>query len=115
MGSTSSDYVAFRDFTTNQTSTLIKLPFVPNSMVMNQVGTEIYLGSPEGLMSIATATNTVSAANQLIPGKVLSISPDGGTIVVTDPSRQTISLVSAWQQYGHNKLRWGGDKRVLVA
>ncbi len=94
MGSTSSNYVAFRDFTTNQTSTLIKLPFVPNSMVMNQAGTEIYLGSPEGLMSISTASNTVSAANQLIPGTVLAVSPDGGTLVITDPTRQTISLVS---------------------
>jgi hypothetical protein len=94
MGSTSSDYVAFRDFTTNQTSTLIKLPFVPNSMVMKQDGTDIYLGSPQGLISIATATNTVSAANQLIPGTVLSVSPDGSTLVVTDPTRQTISLVS---------------------
>ncbi len=94
MGSTSSDYLAFRDFTTNQTSTLIKLPFVPNSMVMNQAGTEIYLGSPQGLISVATASNTVSAANQLIPGVVLSVSPDGSTVVVTDPVRQTISLVS---------------------
>jgi hypothetical protein len=94
MGSTSSAYVAFRDFTTNQTSTLIKLPFQPNSMVMNQAGTEIYLGSPYGLMSIATASNTVSSANQLIPGIVLSVSPDGSTLVVTDPTRQTVSLVS---------------------
>jgi len=94
MGSTSSDYIAFRDFTTNQTSTLIKLPFVPNSMVMNQAGTEIYLGSPQGLVSVATSSNTVSTANQLIPGVVLSVSPDGSTLVVTDPTRQTISLVA---------------------
>ena len=39
-------------------------------------------------------SNTVSSANQLIPGTVLSISPDGSTLVVTDPMRQTISLVS---------------------
>ena len=95
MGSTSSQDVAFKDFTTNQTSTLIRLPFLPNSMVMNLSGTEIYLGSPQGLMSIATSSNTVSAANQNIPGTVLAVSPDGGTIVVTDPTRQTISLVSA--------------------
>ncbi len=94
MGSTSSDYIAFRDFTTNQTSTLIKLPFVPNSMVMNQSGSAIYLGSPQGLISVATASNSVSSANQTIPGIVLSVSPDGGTIVVTDPVRKTISLVS---------------------
>ena len=94
MGSTSSNYLAFRDFTTNQNSTLIKLPFVPNSMVMNQAGTAIYLGSSQGLIAVATASNTVSAANQLIPGTVLSVSPDGSTLVVTDPIRQTISLVS---------------------
>ncbi len=95
MGSTSSLSVAFKDFTTNQTSSLIRLPFQPNSMVMNQAGTEIYLGSPEGLMSIATASNTVSAANQNIPGVVLAVSPDGSTIVLTDPTRQTVSLVAA--------------------
>jgi trimeric autotransporter adhesin len=94
MGSTSSDYVAFKDFTTNQTSALIKLPYVPNSMVMNQSGTDIYLGSAQGLMSIALASNTVSAANQSVPGVVLGVSPDGSTIVITDPTRQTISLVS---------------------
>ena len=95
MGSTSSQYLAFRDFTTNQPSALIKLPYVPNSMVMNQAGTELYLGSPQGLMSVSTSSNAVSTANQLIPGIVLSVSPDGSTLVVTDPTRQTISLVSA--------------------
>jgi hypothetical protein len=95
MGSTSSLFIAFKDFTTNQTSTLIRLPFQPNSMVMNQSGSEIYLGSPQGLMSIGTSSNTVSAANQNIPGIVLAVSPDGSTLVLTDPTRQTISLVSA--------------------
>jgi len=95
MGSTSSQYVAFRDFTTNETSTLIYLPFVPNSMVMNLAGTDIYLGSQEGLMTIATSSNTVSGYNQDIQGEVLSVSPDGSTLVVTDPPLQTISLVSA--------------------
>jgi hypothetical protein len=120
MGSTSSDYLAFRDFTTNQTSTLIKLPFVPNSMVMNQAGTEIYLGSPQGLMSVATASNTVSAANQLIPGVVLSVSPDGSTLVVTDPTRQTISLVStasnaATTSYGGvgTSASWSPDDQAV--
>jgi trimeric autotransporter adhesin len=95
MGSTSSQYVAFRDFTTNQPSALIKLPYVPTSMVMNQAGTEIYFGSLQGLMSISTATNTVTGAVQTIPGNVLSVSPDGTMVVVTDTIRQTISLVTA--------------------
>jgi hypothetical protein len=94
MGSTSSQYLSFRDFTTNEPSALIKLPYVPNSMVMNQVGTMLFLGSPEGLMSVSTASNAVSTANQNIPGVVLAVSPDGSTVVVTDPTRQTISLIS---------------------
>nr|MBW4040326.1 hypothetical protein [Acidobacteriota bacterium] len=94
MGSTSSQYVALHDFTTNQPSALIKLPYLPNSMVMNLAGTSIYFGSNQGLMSIATATNTVGAAIQSIPGTVLSVSPDGSTLVVTDPTRQTVSLVA---------------------
>ncbi len=94
MGSTASQFVAFRDFTTNETSSLIDLPFVPNSMVMNLAGTEIYLGSQEGLMTIATSSNSVSPADQNIQGEVLSVSPDGSMLVVTDPPLQTISLIS---------------------
>lgn len=94
MGSTSSQYVALHDFTTNQPSALIKLPFLPNSMVMNLTGTTIYFGSNQGLMEIATSTNTVGATIQTIPGTVLSVSPDGSTLVVTDPTRQTVSLIS---------------------
>jgi trimeric autotransporter adhesin len=95
MASTSSEYVAFRDFTTNNPSALVKLPYVPNSMVMNQAGTEIYFGSIEGLMSMSATTNAFGSFVQTLPGTVLAVSPDGTTIVVTDSNLQTISLVSA--------------------
>ena len=95
IGSTSSQYIYPVDFTTNQPASLIKLPYVPNSMVINQAGTEIYLGSPQGLMSVSALTNAVSSANTVIVGPVISISPDGNTLVLTDPNRKTISLVSA--------------------
>ncbi len=94
MGSTSSQYVMPMDFTTNQPSSLIKLPYVPNSMVISQDGSSIYLGSTQGLMSISTATNNQGAVNENVPGKVLAVSPDGGTVVITDPVRQTVSLYS---------------------
>jgi hypothetical protein len=95
MGSTESQYIQARDFTTNQPGSLIKLPYLPNSMVINQAGTTIYFGSAQGLMSIATSTNVVGTVNQAILGNVLAVSPDGSTLVVTDPSRQTISLVNS--------------------
>ncbi len=94
MGSTGSQYLLPHDFSTNQNSSLIKLPYVPNSMVISQDGSSIYLGSPQGIMFVATATNSQAATNTSVPGIVLSISPDGGTVVVTDPTRQTISLYS---------------------
>ena len=89
-------------------------------MVMNQAGTEIYLGSSQGLMTIATATNTVGATTQTIPGKVLSVSPDGSTVVVTDPTRQTISLVAtssstATTSYGGvgTSASWSPDTQAV--
>jgi trimeric autotransporter adhesin len=94
MGSTQSLYLQEHDFTTNQPGALIKLPYVPNSMVINQLGTNVYLGSSEGLMSFSTANNLLAAVNQGLPGVVLAVSPDGNTLVITDPARQTIALVT---------------------
>jgi hypothetical protein len=94
-GSPGSLYVTPYDFTVNQPSTPIKLQFVPNSMVANQAGTEIYIGSTQGLVTVNTANNSASAPNVNVPGTVLSISPDGTQLVVTDTVRQTVSIVSS--------------------
>ena len=92
--STSSQYIFPMDFSTNLASSLIKLPYVPNSMVLTQDGSTLYLGSTTGLMTVLTASNTASAANTAVPGTVLSVSPDGSTVVVTDTVRKTVSLYS---------------------
>jgi hypothetical protein len=89
---TGSQYLYTKDFTTNAAGALIKLPYVPNSMVITLGGQSIYMGSDGGLISVTTSTNSVSTANQNIPGEVLSVSPDGSTLVITDPVRQTVSL-----------------------
>jgi hypothetical protein len=120
MGSTASQYVLPQDFTTNQPSAFIKLPYVPNSMVITQDGSTIYLGSPQGLMSISTATNTQGNLNQNVPGTVLSVSPDGSTVVVTDPLRQTVSLfgassTSVLSSYGGvgTSAKWSPDSQTV--
>jgi hypothetical protein len=95
IGSTSSQYLYPVDFTTNQPATLLKLPYVPNSMVINEAGSEIYLGSSQGLMTVSTANNTLSSTNTTVVGSVISVSPDSSTLIVTDPSRQTITLVTS--------------------
>jgi hypothetical protein len=120
MASTQSQYVAYRDFTTNQPSTLLKLPYVPNSMVITQSGTAVYLGSEQGLMTFTTSNNLLGATNQSISGIVLSISPDSSTLVVTDPARQTISLVTGggssvsttWGGIGTH-VSWSPDSQMV--
>jgi hypothetical protein len=120
MASTQSQYVAYRDFTTNQPSTLIKLPYVPNSMVITQNGTAVYLGSEQGLMTFTTSNNLLGTTNQSITGIVLSVSPDSSTLVVTDPYRQTISLITGggstvsttWGGIGTH-VAWSPDSQTV--
>ena len=119
MGSTQSQYVEAYDFTTNQPGTLIKLPYVPNSMIINLSGSGVYLGSAQGLMSFSTANNLLGAVNQSIPGIVLSLSPDSGTLVITDPARNTISLVTSsggvTTTYGGTatEAKWSPDAQTV--
>jgi hypothetical protein len=119
MASTSSQYVVPYDFTLNKQGAPIKLPYVPNSMVLTQDGSTLYFGSPQGLMTIATSGNTASAADQAVPGVVLAVSPDGSTVVVTDPARQTVSLVSngaVTTSYGNvvgTTAAWSPDSQTV--
>ena len=94
IASTQSQYLFPQDFTTNQQPGVVKLPYIPNSMVISQDGSTIYLGSPFALMVFSTGSNTVTAQYTTIVGTVLAVSPDGTTVAVADPTRQTISLVS---------------------
>jgi hypothetical protein len=95
IGSTSSQYLYPQDFTTNQPAALLKLPYVPNSMVINEAGTTIYLGSPQALMTVSATTNAFTSANTTIVGPVLTVSPDSSTLVTTDPNKKTISIISS--------------------
>jgi hypothetical protein len=45
-------------------------------------------------MTLNTLNNAQGTPNTTVTGTVLSVSPDGSTLVVTDPIRQTISLYS---------------------
>jgi hypothetical protein len=74
-------------------------------MIINQAGTTIFFGSTEGLMTLSTANNVVGAVNISIVGPVISVSPDGGTLVMTDPNKKTISLVSS---SGNVNTTYGG-------
>jgi hypothetical protein len=121
MGSTQSQYVVPKDFTSNVTGVPFLLPYYPNSMVMSNDGSSIYMGSSSGLMVLnAINTLSLSRSDPTSPGVVLSVSPDSNTIVLTDPVRQTITLqngqgggvVSTFGGVGTHAV-WASDSQTV--
>ncbi len=108
MASTQSQYLLPFDFSSGLQSSAVKLPYVPNSMVISLDGSALYLGSPQGLMTYLTGNNSINGPNLSLPGIVLSVSPDGTTVVITDPVRQTISLYQASGASGSVSTITGG-------
>ena len=95
IASTQSRYLVPVDFTTTTLGAPIQLPFVPNSMVISTDGTTIYMGSATELMVFSGTSNTLTKQDTTVAGNVLAVSPDGTTLVITDPVRQLIYLYNA--------------------
>ncbi len=93
--STQSLYFVAVDLTTSTTGAPVRLPYVPNSMVISNDGSTIYLGSSTELMVVSAQSSALSREDLTLPGTVLAVSPDNSTLVITDPNRQTVSLASA--------------------
>jgi trimeric autotransporter adhesin len=92
IASTNSLYLVPVDFTTNSIGTPVRLPYQPNSMVISDDGSTIYMGSANELMTFTAATNSLSKQDTTVVGNVLAVSPDGTTLVITDPTRQLVYL-----------------------
>jgi hypothetical protein len=95
IGSTNSQYIVPVDFTTNVIGSPVRLPYVPNSMVISNDGSSIYMGSANELMTFSAATNSLAAQDTTVMGQVLAVSPDNTTLVVTDPTRQLVYLYNS--------------------
>ena len=95
MASTQSEDVVQVDFTTSVVGSPYQLPYVPNSMAISDDGSTIYMGSSTALMVLnAINTLSISRTDSTSPGTVLAVSPNGSTLVISDPVRQIISLES---------------------
>jgi trimeric autotransporter adhesin len=82
-----SQYFASMELLTGNPGSLARLPFVPNSMVMDQDGNNLYFGSARELMIYSTASNALSSQNTSVPGVVLAVSPNNGELVINDQIR----------------------------
>ncbi len=94
IASTNSLFLVPVDFTQNTLGSPVRLPYVPNSMVISDDGTAVYMGSAFELMTFSATTNALSREDPTVTGQVLAVSPDGTTLVITDPTRQLVYLYS---------------------
>jgi len=92
IASTQSQYVATVDFTNTTIGAPIRLPYVPNSMVLSIDGSAIYFGTDSELVSFSTASNGVTKEDISAKGRVLAVAPDNSSVVLTDPQRNTVTL-----------------------
>ncbi len=61
------------------------LPNPPNSFVFSPDGKKAFLGSEQGLMTLNPSAAPISvSARTDVTGKVLAVSPDGNTVIVSD-------------------------------
>ena len=105
IASTNSFYLVPVDFTQPQLGSPVRLPYQPNSMVISNDGSTVYMGSSFELMTFSAATNSLGAQDTTVPGSVLAVSPDGTTLVITDPVRQFVYL---YNTSGTIQTQYGG-------
>jgi hypothetical protein len=94
MASTQSPYFSELDLQTGGAAAPVRLPYTPNSMVMDQAGDTLFFGSYHELMTVSTLNNELSKEVTGVPGVVLAVAPTGSTVIVNDQLRQVIYLYS---------------------
>jgi len=87
-----SQYFVPIELITGTVGSTVRLPYVPNSMVMDQAGNNLYFGSSHELMVYTTSSNALTKADTNVPGVVLAAAPNGQTILINDQSRQVFYI-----------------------
>jgi hypothetical protein len=95
IASTQSRYILPIDFTNQALSAPVRLPYAPNSMVISNDGSTIYMGTPTELMVFNAGTNGLTREDTLVAGQVLAVSPDGTSLIISDPRKQLIYLYAS--------------------
>jgi hypothetical protein len=99
----------------------VKMPYIPNTMVMDPTGTSLYFGSSHELMIYSTGTNSLSKEDPNVPGVVLAAAPDNSTILINDPIRQVIYLykpaAGTFSTYSGlvTSAKWTPDAKTMYA
>ncbi len=87
-----SQYFVPVELLTGTPGSTVRLPYVPNSMMMDKTGVNIYFGSQHELMVYTAGSNTLSSQNPNVPGVVLAVNPFNTQVLVNDQIRQVFYL-----------------------
>ena len=79
-----SQYVVPVQLLSGTVGSTTRLPFVPNSMIMDRLGNNLYFGSLHELMVYNTSSNTVTKQDNGAPGVVLAVSPNNTQLIIND-------------------------------
>ncbi len=79
-----SRYVVPVELLTGVVGSTTRLPYVPNSAVVDRQGANIYMGSDRELMVFSTASGSVTTQNVNVPGIVLATAPDGSQVLINN-------------------------------
>jgi trimeric autotransporter adhesin len=90
-----SQYFVPIELTTGTLGSNVRLPYVPNSMMMDRGGNNLYFGSARELMIYSTTTNALTKQDATAPGVVLAVSPNDSQLLINDQSRQVFYLYNA--------------------
>jgi trimeric autotransporter adhesin len=82
-----SQYFSSVELLTGTPGSTVRMPYVPNSGVMDQAGLNLYFGSLHELMVYSTLNNTLSRQDTTVPGVVLAVSPNGNSLLINDQVR----------------------------
>jgi hypothetical protein len=114
-----SQYFVPLELLTGTTGSTVRLPYVPNSMVMDNLGSNLYFGSSHALMIFTTANNTLSKQDPSVPGVVLAVAPNNGTLLINDQVRQVFyvygesgGIQASFGGLG-NAAAWTPDSKTL--
>ena len=107
-----SQYFYSVELLTGTPGSTVRLPFVPNSMVMDQAGLNLYFGSPRELMIYSTNGNTLTKADPSVPGVVLAASPNANYLLINDQIRGLFYLYNVSGSVVQHLWRLGRGSRV---
>jgi hypothetical protein len=77
-----SQYFVPIELLTGTVGSTVRLPYVPNSMVMDRTGSSLYFGSSRELMIFSTFTNTLTKQDPSVPGVVLAVAPNNTSLLI---------------------------------